>query len=181
MGARCCGGGRKARRKRIFIVGDDAVRQKALKDLLAADLLPTEINTFYDCFCICDRDGDGSVSSNELVRQFGLANSPFTERVFKCLDDGDGRMGFLEFALSIINFVSLPPLQLAKFAFSLYDVDNSMALSQAELATMVNHIYGTSMDGHARVLRLVQAIDVDNDNLISQVRSGIITMMLYYS
>jgi hypothetical protein len=34
---------------------------------------------------------------------------------------------------------------------------------------MVNHIYGTSMDGHARVLRLVQAIDVDNDNLISQV------------
>jgi hypothetical protein len=44
-----------------------------------------------------------------------------------------------------------------------------MALSQAELTTMVNHIYGTSMDGHARVLRLVQAIDVDNDNLISQV------------
>jgi Ca2+-binding EF-hand superfamily protein len=170
MGAHCCGGGRKARRKRVFMVGGDEVRQHTLKELLAADLTPLEINTFYDCFCFCDRDCDGSISSNELVRHFGLANSPFTERVFKCLDDGDGRMSFLEFALSVLNFTSLPALQLAKFAFGLYDVDNSMALSQAELTTMVNHIYGTSMDGHARVLRLVQAIDVDNDNLISQVR-----------
>jgi Ca2+-binding EF-hand superfamily protein len=103
-----------------------------------------------------------------------MARTAFAETAFLLMDaDGSGEIDFKEFVCSLWNYCSFDEIGLFKFAFSLYDSDQSMYLEKAEIRQIVNQVYGKGASTgvgdliEQRVEALVEKID---KNGVSRVR-----------
>lgn len=59
-----------------------------------------------------------------MCRYYGIKGSRFSDRVFTFMDkDGSGKLDFKEFLLGVWNYSTYSSRQIARVAFSFFDVD----------------------------------------------------------
>jgi Ca2+-binding EF-hand superfamily protein len=95
-----------------------------------------ELETLKRYFQELDEERVGRVDLEVLTEKIGI-EAKFIARIVD-INDGvtDGRLPFVEFALSIWNFCTLDDSELVAALFCCYDVDNNGTLSVAELSEM---------------------------------------------
>ena len=96
----------------------------------------------YACFEKLDKDSGGSVSFAEFAEFFRLEKNPFTERCFLLLDRAaTGEINFPQFVLCAWNYCSHDRAGLTRFAYTLYDLDNSGNIPIEHLFSLVEDMY----------------------------------------
>ena len=96
----------------------------------------------WETFEVLDQDGGSSIDFGEFCDFFDLEKSPFTERCFLLLDRGaTGQINFPQFVLCCWNYCTYDKLALAKFAYRLYDADNTGNIPVKQLFSMIEEIY----------------------------------------
>tara|TARA_B100000780_G_scaffold239983_1_gene181900 strand:- start:830 stop:2092 length:1263 start_codon:yes stop_codon:yes gene_type:complete len=94
-------------------------------------------------FRAIDFDGSGEVDVSEFLQFFELQRTRFSKRVFSVMDaDGSGEMDFTEFLLAVWNYCTFNKYALIRFAFELYDEDQSGAIDVDEMTLMLKDVYG---------------------------------------
>lgn len=108
------------------------------------DLSETEVGYFLHHFRQIDiMRGNSTVGVEEVLAWFDLENTPFTTRLFNVIDTNrDGKLTFGEFVFALFRFLSQNDVTLQRFAFDLYDVDESGLLSPVELCFMLCETFG---------------------------------------
>ena len=145
---------------------DDSALEEFLKLNISAD----DINRLYTCFLEIDRDGSGEISLDEFYSHFRIQRSKFADMSFSLLDeDGSGEIDFREFILTLWNFCSFDFKELCRFAFSLFDLDDSGFLDIDEVTKMVASVYGEAYADDDRVKRVLGQLDENGDGEISLV------------
>lgn len=87
----------------------------------------------YRKFCQADRDGSGSIDTQEFKDAFGLPDTPYLQRLWSFFDmDGSGGIGFREFVYGLSRFTRNGEGSASAFAFHLFDTDGSGAISRSE-------------------------------------------------
>jgi len=95
------------------------------------------IRKFYKIYCTIDNDESGSVSIGEFMAHFDVYPTDFGRRVFSIMDaDLSGQLDFVEFIGSVFNYCSYDSRQLLKYAFDLFDNDESGILDLEEVRTL---------------------------------------------
>ena len=90
-----------------------------------------------------DADKSGEVDVGEFLAYFELERTKFSKRVFSVMDaDGSGEMSFLEFVLSVWNYCTFNKYSLIRFAFELYDEDDSGFIDTSEMEGLLRDVYG---------------------------------------
>ena len=97
-------------------------------------------------------DESGAVSMEELGdfigrHDFKDGSHAFFRRIFQAMDverDGGsaGVLDFSEFVMGLFNFCLLPGQLLTRYMFSLYDLDDSGAITPDELKVMAHELFG---------------------------------------
>jgi len=127
-----------------------------------------DVNKLYSVFMALDADGSGDIDLNEFYQFFRVAASPFMDRVFTLLDaDGSGEIDFMEFVLCLWNYCSFNMPRLVRFAFELYDGDNSGALEMNEVEVLIKDVYGGSLENNPRIERIIELLDSDGDGSVT--------------
>ena len=94
-------------------------------------------------FQAIDFDGSGEVDVSEFLQFFELQRTRFSKRVFSVMDaDGSGEMDFTEFLLAVWNYCTFNKYALIRFAFELYDEDQSGMIDVEEMTLMLTDVYG---------------------------------------
>lgn len=124
------------------------------------------IRKFYTIFCKIDNDKSGAVSIGEFMAHFDVHPTDFGTRVFSVMDvDLSGQLDFIEFIGSVMNYCSYDSRQLLKYAFDLFDGDDSGILDMGEVNKLVEYVYGDRMDSKVRTI--VSGLDKNKDGTIS--------------
>jgi len=90
-----------------------------------------DINRLFSQFLEIDTDGSGEISLDEFYAHFALKRSIFSDMAFSLMDeDKSGEIDFREFVLTLWNFCSYDFKELCRFAFFLFDTDESGKLEK---------------------------------------------------
>lgn len=123
-------------------------------------LKPNEIKKLKNAFRKADDDGSGELSPGEFTEFIGVEHTKFSERVFGVMDlDLSGVMDFEEFVVACWNYATLNEEGLRRFAFTLYDDDDSASLSTREIKDMFSEICGDDFAKSERAAVLYQRIE----------------------
>ena len=127
-----------------------------------------DVNKLYSCFMVLDADGSGEIDLPEFYGFFKMVPSPFADRVFTLLDaDGSGEIDFMEFVLCLWNYCSFNMPRLVRFAFELYDGDDSGVLEMNEIELLIKDVYGGKLDNNPRIERILTLLDADGDGEVT--------------
>eukprot|EP00994_Dinema_validum_P004480 NODE_2534_length_680_cov_85.637084_g2075_i0.p1 GENE.NODE_2534_length_680_cov_85.637084_g2075_i0~~NODE_2534_length_680_cov_85.637084_g2075_i0.p1 ORF type:complete len:171 (-),score=64.92 NODE_2534_length_680_cov_85.637084_g2075_i0:166-624(-) len=136
----------------------------------AADLSREQMVEFKDIFTEYDRDGGGTISTNELglaMRKAGFHPSP--EELISIIADVDqdssGTIDFSEFLTLMARqqFAGDPESEV-KSAFRIFDMDGNGTVSQQELKHVMDSI-GTKMKPE-ELLAMMAELDTDGSGEI---------------
>ncbi|CAN7986362.1 unnamed protein product [Ixodes hexagonus] len=147
------------------------------------DLTPEEIADIKGAFLLFDRNGDGTISANELemvLRAMGERPSPtHLARIVRQLDvDKNGSIDFQEFLFFMASRVSHRGLSRNAVlkAFQVFDRDNNGYITKEELVHIFTHV-GHNMS-HEDAEKIIREVDADKDGkihyteLVNQVLSS---------
>jgi len=118
------------------------------KLLDALNILPKSIERLYEVFVQIDRDGSGEISIGEFFRYFSHKRrfpqkSKFSKRVFQIMDaDASGELSFVEFVVALWNYCTFTKASLLRFAFELFDADDSGFIDLDEMKLLLRECYG---------------------------------------
>lgn len=165
MGLFGCFGSRK--RRLVYTINHDPTKQKVYDTCTQKlGLSNDDIDKFWTVFNEIDKSHDGTISASELINYLQLDVSPFNEKIFRVMDNGDGKLGFLEFTLSVLKYGVQDRMALTALAFKLYDTDDSGQLSMDEIQKLLSHIYGGNPE-LTRVQTIAKSMDLNKDGLVS--------------
>ncbi len=154
----------------IFVPNDTVPGQDegAMLDFKKLNLRVDDINRLFTCFLEIDTDGSGEISLDEFYDHFKLNRSVFSDMCFSLMDeDKSGEIDFREFILTLWNFCSYDFKELCRFAFFLFDTDESGKLELHEVEDMVKSVYGEHFADDERVKRVLDQLDANGDGEIS--------------
>jgi Ca2+-binding EF-hand superfamily protein len=123
------------------------------------------VDLLYTAFRQIDLSADGMVSLGEFYDYFECPKTPFTDMLFKVLDqDKSGDIDFKEFSIILWNYLSYDFKTLAAFTFSLWDTDKSQVLEKQEIIEMVTAVYGATRFAQNRRLEdVMKHLGLDGD------------------
>lgn len=149
-------------------------------------LSENDINILYTAFKEFDITGDDNVGISEFLVMLNVGKvlkhkfafvtfsylfieeTPVSREVFSEFDRSrDKQMNFKEFSCSIWRFCTLNKREVAAFAFSIYDTDDSGTFSVEEITQMITEVYG-SKGLNENTKKILKNFDVGNDGTISQ-------------
>ncbi|GMH62491.1 hypothetical protein TrRE_jg6128 [Triparma retinervis] len=154
----------------IFVPNDTVPGQddSAMLDFKRLQVSPDDINRLFSCFLEIDTDGSGEINLDEFYAHFKLSRSIFSDMAFSLMDeDKSGEIDFREFVLTLWNFCSYDFKELCRFAFFLFDTDESGKLEMEEVNAMVKAVYGEKFADDERVKRVLDCLDANGDGEIS--------------
>eukprot|EP00162_Nutomonas_longa_P004348 comp15103_c0_seq1/m.22530 comp15103_c0_seq1/g.22530 ORF comp15103_c0_seq1/g.22530 comp15103_c0_seq1/m.22530 type:complete len:174 (-) comp15103_c0_seq1:91-612(-) len=131
-----------------------------------------EIKRLYKRFKKLDKDGSGTISSDEFLVIPELAGNPLVQRVISIFDkSGDGQVDFKEFiqALSIFSVKGSGEEKL-QFAFQVYDIDRDGKICNKEMFQVLKMMVGTNLTDvqlQQIVDKTIVEADEDKDGMIS--------------
>lgn len=101
---------------------------------------PKELQELKDIFQELDKNGDGSISFEEL--QAGLGNRENGEELLSILKaadtDGNGTINYTEFLAATMNTQTFLKEQYLRTAFKMFDKDGSGKIDQAEIGALLS-------------------------------------------
>jgi serine/threonine-protein phosphatase 2B regulatory subunit len=131
-----------------------------------------EIKRLYKRFKKLDRDGSGTITSDEFLMIPELAVNPLRQRVIAIFDtDKDESVNFKEFisALSVFSAKGEKQAKL-EFAFKVYDLDGDGFITNYELFTVLKMMVGNNLSDvqlQQIVDKTIAEADEDKDGRIS--------------
>ncbi len=130
-----------------------------------------DVTYFFKLFMRIDEDDSGMITLDEFFKYLKTEWSPFIGKAFHQFDsDQEGMSADQlepdEWMVGLINYCTLTPEALCRFAFELYDDDGSEFISHDELATMVDDVFGDDFDKEEHVKQLISILDSDGDGVI---------------
>mmetsp|Transcript_15873 Transcript_15873/g.23906 ORF Transcript_15873/g.23906 Transcript_15873/m.23906 type:complete len:443 (-) Transcript_15873:342-1670(-) len=135
------------------IPGRDDVAVEVFKNI---GLSKYEVNKFFMLYNKIDCDHSGLISSTELFNYLRLETTELAIKMFNSFDiDGNARLDFCEFTLSMWNFLTLSTNLLPSLVFYLFDSDNNRELDWFEVKSIVETIHTTSALRNAALKRII--------------------------
>eukprot|EP00761_Pharyngomonas_kirbyi_P013531 gb/GECH01013560.1/.p1 GENE.gb/GECH01013560.1/~~gb/GECH01013560.1/.p1 ORF type:complete len:178 (+),score=46.99 gb/GECH01013560.1/:1-534(+) len=131
-----------------------------------------EIKRLYKRFKKLDKDGSGTITSDEFMMIPELAVNPLVKRVISIFDaNRDDSVNFKEFisALSVFSVRGGQEEKL-KFAFKIYDIDGDGFISNGELFQVLKMMVGNNLSDvqlQQIVDKTILEADEDKDGKIS--------------
>lgn len=139
-----------------------------MRDFQRLGLQQTTLDKLFGIFSRIDTTGQGVVDLEQFYRFFRLDRSPFADRVFSVLDtDGSGNIDFREFVLSIWNFCSMDLRALLSFSFTLFDTNGSGRIDREDMRTLIQEVYGKTLEKNERIARILQEAAGSEGGLIT--------------
>jgi len=140
--------------------------------LKASGFSEGELKKLYRRFKLLDKDGSGTLTTNEFLSIPDLALNPLLERILQIFDKNkDDEIQFSEF-ISVLSTLSDKGTKEDKlrFAFQVYDIDADGYISNGELFRVLKMMVGTNLTD----VQLQQIVDksmiegdLDGDGKIS--------------
>ena len=131
------------------------------------------VTRFFALFMRIDEDDSGMITLDEFFKYMDTDWSPFIGRAFNAMDsDHEGMSADQlepdEWMIGLLNYCTLTPEALARFAFELYDDDGSEFISHDELETLVDDVFGqqSGFNREDHVKQLIDILDADGDGVI---------------
>lgn len=107
---------------------------------IAVQLDPNEMNELKAIFQELDKNGDGSISFDEL--QIGLGKRENGEELLRILraadTDGNGTINYTEFLAATMNATTFLKDQYLRTAFKMFDKDNSGKIDSSEIGELLS-------------------------------------------
>ncbi|XP_052097729.1 calmodulin-A-like [Mytilus californianus] len=133
------------------------------------DLTPEEVAEFRETFKFFDKDGDGTISVNEIrtvMRSIGQnPTEADVEAILTRYDgDGNGKLDFNEFLGMIVDKLNNPETELLN-AFKLFDKDGNGFVNVDELKYIVTHLGDQLTD--EEVQEMFDEADLNNDGQLN--------------
>ncbi|KAF4750803.1 hypothetical protein FOZ62_003486 [Perkinsus olseni] len=92
----------------------------------------------YKLFKEVDTDNSGELDIDEFTQMFPGEDAALVRRMFDLFDtDGSGTIELKEFVIGLSSLSSVSTVDKVKFAFNLYDLDNSGFLDYGELLQLL--------------------------------------------
>ena len=138
---------------------------------MAANLTEEQIADCKEAFSLFDKDGDGSITCEELrTVMTSLGQNPTTtdlqEMIQEVDSDGNGKIEFSEFLNMMAQKMSTRNFNdEALEAFNVLDKDGSGSISEAELRQIMNNIGEEITDEEIR--EMMNEADLDGDGQVS--------------
>ena len=125
-----------------------------------------DVKAMFRMFGSIDVDGSGVISMLEFLNFFGLEQTEFNKRTFQLMDtDKSGKIDFVEFVGAIYNYCTFTWQGLCRYAFDLFDDDQSGFLDVPEVIDLVRYVYGKPLDD--KVMKILENIDEDMSGTIT--------------
>lgn len=125
-----------------------------------------DVKAMFRMFSNIDVDGSGVISMLEFLNFFGLEQTEFNKRTFQLMDtDKSGKIDFVEFVGAIYNYCTFTWQGLCRYAFDLFDDDQSGFLDVPEVIDLVRYVYGKPLDD--KVMKILENIDEDMSGTIT--------------
>jgi len=140
--------------------------------LKASGFSEAELKKLYRRFKLLDKDGSGTLTTNEFLSIPDLALNPLLERILQIFDKNkDDEIQFSEF-ISVLSTLSDKGTKEDKlrFAFQVYDIDSDGYISNGELFRVLKMMVGTNLTDvqlQQIVDKSVLEGDTDGDGKIS--------------
>jgi Ca2+-binding EF-hand superfamily protein len=100
-----------------------------------------DIEKMYSFFCSIDARIGGCVTTEELLKSLGLANSELSKLVMKIYDiEKDNRVTFENFIIACWNILTIDESSMANFTFNLLDYRGYGDISQEEMDGIIDTI-----------------------------------------
>jgi len=115
--------------------------------LKASGFSEGELKKLYRRFKLLDKDGSGTLTTNEFLSIPDLALNPLLERILQIFDTNkDDEIQFSEFigVLSTLSDKGTKEDKL-RFAFQVYDIDSDGFISNGELFRVLKMMVGTNL------------------------------------
>ena len=141
-----------------------------------AHLLTEEmIQEFRDAFTLFDKDGDGTITTQELaIVMRSLGQHPKEEELADMISevdaDGSGELDFSEFTtMMLLKKDGYDREAEIKAYFQAFDADNSGSLEPGELKTIFKDLEKTSRQTFSQeeIEKMITDVDVDGDGDVS--------------
>ena len=138
---------------------------------MAANLTEEQISDCKEAFSLFDKDGDGSITCEELKTVMtSLGENPTTtelEEMIQEVDaDGNGKIEFSEFLHMMAQKMGTRNFDdEALEAFKVLDKDGSGSISESELRQIMNNI-GENMTDE-EIKEMINEADLDGDGQVS--------------
>ena len=106
---------------------------------------PAEIKRIFSRFQAIDRSNKGLIKYQDFLVVMQRPDSESSRRLFSLCDkEGSGEVDLKEFILGLTQFTDASPEDRVKFAFKLFDTDNSGYIDRKELTRVVKSSAPTS-------------------------------------
>merc|ERR1719364_87925 len=135
------------------------------------NLTEDQIEEFKEAFALFDKDGDGTITAEELgVVMRSLGRKPTKEElksmIAECDDDGSGQIEFPEFlSLMASKLQDTDSVEEMRETFAVFDRDKSGSVSASELKHVMNNL-GEQVTIE-EVEEMIKEADADGDGELS--------------
>jgi len=136
-----------------------------------SSLTEDQIEEFKEAFALFDKDGDGTISVDELgivMRSLGrnLSKEDLMVMIAEVDEDGSGEIEFPEFLRLIVSKMqNTDSVDEMREAFLVFDRDKSGSVSASELKHVMNNLGEQVTD--EEVEEMIKAADADGDGELS--------------
>lgn len=143
----------------------------AASNAFGVNLTEDQIEEFKEAFSLFDKDGDGTITAEELgVVMRSLGRKPTMEELKAMIaevdDDGSGQIEFPEFlSLMASKLQDTDSIEEMREAFMVFDRDKSGSVSASELKHVMNNL-GEQVTNE-EVEEMIKEADADNDGELS--------------
>merc|ERR1719247_379727 len=99
------------------------------------------VKEVYQKFLAMDEDGSGKIGYPEFMQILGHEDSIQLQRMFAMFDkDGSGEIELKELIIGLSTYASSKPEDKLKFAFMMYDEDQSGYLEKGEIEKLLRGV-----------------------------------------
>ena len=134
-------GNKQNKYSRIYHDNKEIKKLKVYFDYI--NLKESEVGLLYEVFLDIDYDNTKTILLNELLNYLLIDETLYIKKIFLIFDiDQSAFLDFREFVVSVWNYCTLNPKNLAIYTFSLFDLNDNGVLDIKEINKMVIEMYG---------------------------------------